>query len=334
MAMVPNKKEKKKLGLSKRPWWHWGLGITIILLLISGPVYYFYQKQQENKKYIFAINEKKYLRSDYNTEQAKPANSKIDSQKFKELYLSLKKKQYVAEKNDIKINQNLLDKRTAEFYYDKKNITYNQLDIIRQNVIYDLLFLPSARATSTGDYEGVIFVFPFARHITNYEGHLSTDPKGSNEIGIISAYDPTQIEIDKQYAVGRAKYYRDGIKKGLISPDKALSEIMADKKLSNVNSANESITFKNNGAQSWQDVMRIAGAIDYIKSLRPPVLSDIQIAKAEVMNNGQKSSVEAQYYFVNLTKAQPAKSNTDYNTLKNQIDDQIKQLKVIEYEKK
>lgn len=331
--MVPNKKEKISLGLRNSNTIYWVIGISLVLLTILG-AYFFqqYRIKQENAKYAFAINGKKYLKSDRQIVYKNSTKNNLSTDEFNRQYLELKKQQYVAEKNNIVINDELLNKKVAEVYADKKGITFDQLDIIRQKSIYEKIFIPATYAATKGEYEGTIFVFPFARHITNYEGHLSADPKGSNEVGIISAYDPVQIEVDKRYAMEKAKYYHDGISSGSIDSAKALKEILADKKLANVNSSNDSVELKNNGTSNWQDIIRIDGAIDYIKSLKSPTLSSIQTSKTDVTNNGQKSKVEARYYFVKLTKVNPANNDVDFTTLKKQIDEQIKQLKVTIYE--
>lgn len=332
MVNLPDKREQRKLGLRKSRALALGLGICLVLLTVLG-VYYFmeYQKKQENAKYAFTINDKKYTKSDRQNVYKNSTINNLSVDEFNRQYLELKKQQYVAEKNNIVISSDLLNKKLTEVYPDKKDLTFDQLDIVSQKSIYDKLFIPATFASSRGEYEGTIFVFPFARHITSYEGHLSTNPKDS-KIGIISAYDPAQVEVDKRYAMEKAKYYHDGISNGSIDSAKALEEILADKKLANVNSANESVTFKNDGASSWQDVIRIEGAADYIKSLKSSSLSEIQTSKTDVVNNGQKSSVDAQYYFVKLNKVQPTANGVDYSTLKRQIDEQIKQLKVTIYE--
>lgn len=333
MVNLPDKREQKKLGLRKSHALALGLGICLVLLTVLG-VYYFmeYQKKQENAKYAFAINDKKYSKSDRQNVYKNSTINNLSVDEFNRQYLELKKQQYVAEKNNILISSDLLNKKLTETYPDKKNLTFDQLDIVSQKSIYDKLFIPVTFASSKGEYEGTIFVFPFTRHITSYEGHLSTNPKDSKNIGIISAYDPVQVEVDKRYAMEKAKYFHGGISNGSIDSAKALEGILADKKLANVNSANESVTFKNDGTSSWQDMIRIEGAVDYIKSLKSSTLSEIQTGKTEVVNNGQKSSVDAQYYFVKLNKVQPAANGVDFSTLKRQIDEQIKQLKVTIYE--
>ncbi len=333
MVNLPDKREQRKLGLHKSHVLAWGLGIVVVLLTVLGSYYYLQnQKRQENAKYAFAINEKKYSKSERQSVYINSIRNNLSTDDFNRKYLELKKLQYVAEKNNIVINKDLLNKKMAEIYPDKKDKTFDQLDIVQQKSIYDNVFIYAAFANTKGQYEGTIFVFPFARHITDYEGHLSAKVADSNKFGIISAYDPAQVEVDKRYAQERAKYYHDGLTNGSINESEALKEIMADKKLANVNSTNESTAFKNDGTVNWQDMIRIEGAIDYIKSLKSPTLSSIQTSKTDVVNNSQKSNVEAQFYFVKLNKAQPAKNGVDFTTLKKQIDEQIKQLKVTIYE--
>lgn len=336
MANIPDNKEQKKLGLRKPMWRRWALVFFVVALLVAGGWYAYsrYQMQKEYEKYVFSINEKKYLRSEFITDHAKPGNNKMSQSDFMDKYLDLKKKQYVAEKNNIQIDPDALDKKVVEIFPDQKNVTFDQLDIIRQKSVYDSVLMKSINITVAGSYEGAVFIFPFDAHITDYEGHLSSRTDGSKAIGIISAYDPAQVEVDKKYAMDKAQYYHDGIKNGSISIDQAIKEIKADKKLQNVNFANQSTTFKSTATSSWRDIMRVESIADYISEQKVPLLSDIRTDQVKVTNKGQTSNVDAQYYFVKLSKVPSSTASQDANALQEQINNQVKQLKVVVYGQK
>lgn len=315
--------------------------VALAVILIAAGVGGFFAvrhfvRQQVKDKYIFSIDGKKYTRADY---QAVASKAEDDNQpdKSEQYYLELKKWQYLAEKNNITVSDSLLAqliKGQEKSDKDKPAKQFNELKLEEQSIVYKQALYQAANAATSGTFEGTVFVFPFARHITNYEGNLNKDPSQGKKVGIISAYDPALIEVDKNYARSQAEHYLDKIKSGELDEKAALEKIHADSKLSNVNSANESVSFSPSEGANWQDKIVLADIKDFAAKQNTTVVSDIQVGKQQVNREGRLEKVDAYFYFVKMKQAESSKTPLKKDQFITQLDDQFKQLKIIKYEKK
>lgn len=309
--------------------------ILAIFLIAAGLGYSGYRKMTKSK-IIFTINGRKYTRADYQAAAAKAQDDK-QPDKSEQYYLELKKWQYLAEQNSIVVSDGLLTKLIKGQEESDKNKSvkqFSELTFEEQSIIFKQAFFNAASVAAAGSFEGTVFVFPFARHITDYEGNLNKDPSKSKKVGIISAYDPALVELDKNYARSQAEYYLGEVKSSKLDEKTALEKIHADSKLDNVNSSNESVSFSQDEEANWQDKIILSDVKDFVVKQNTTTTSDIQVGKQQVNRDGRLEKVEAYFYFVKMKRTEPSKISLKNDQIVSQLDGQFKQLKVVTYDKK
>lgn len=289
--------------------------LVIILIALSGllaSLLIFGTDVKDNKAtlpqgIVFSIEGKEYNEQEVRDliKYSTTVNGVGEEEASKVAFESLKKVR-VAEKMNISLPQEIIDKRKAEIIGNGSQPDLNDPAQAQYSSWLDLIAKANAiealvgTANPTG-LKGHSYVYYFGQH-------LQYDPSRKP----VGADDPLYIDKDKKFAEDRANFYHNQIKSGQLDPKTALEKTKVDLSSSDgsVKSNSYSTSFDSSSQISWEGDVYFGSIIEHIKKATSLGLSEISIGKAANMSN---SETEMYYYFVYLESIAKGVSKDEFD---------------------
>lgn len=290
---------KTSRGLPKK----FAVGLLIILAILGlSFVFLRPETQRSEAKGIFSIGDRVYSKDEvdkiinYPTSKGQLSKDEASKQAYESL-----KKIAVAEQLGVKFDDTIVKQYASTLNSGQDETSTQWFALKAKEQIIENTISNSYPAS----YEGYSFLFWYGQHLAS--GPAYTPPRLN---------DPKLVSEDKSYAEAKAKEYHSKLQDGTISPEDALKQIKADKKLDV--SGFYSTKFITDKASSWFDKIAFLPIRDSIANAKKVGLTDINEGKNIVSNQTDVTKSKNMYFYFNLIdKADSSAkvSKSDYEAL-------------------